>query len=111
MLRWKDRRSCQDGGATRPPRLRELPSDLLLFSGPDAETLARSIRDVDHTRPIAELARERQRTFDATAPLRAAVVDLDDVTDAPTGTSVWVQQPGRPVRMNQEPQRVYFRAS
>jgi two-component system, OmpR family, sensor kinase len=40
----------------------------------------------------------REQRHEAHDALRSAVVDLDDVSDAPTGTSVWVYQPGRPVR-------------
>jgi two-component system, OmpR family, sensor kinase len=39
----------------------------------------------------------REQRHEAQNALRAAVVDLDDLSHASTGTSVWVHRPGRPV--------------
>ncbi|MCN9242318.1 SDR family oxidoreductase [Streptomyces sp. RY43-2] len=64
-----------------PPRHRSAPSELVLFSGASPADLVSP--DASGDRPLAALARESQRAFSATDPLRLAVVatDIEDLRE------------------------------
>jgi acyl transferase domain-containing protein/acyl carrier protein len=66
-------------GAARPPRVRAMPSELVLASGPDAATALAVARRVTMAPPagFAAAARNSQRAFDRTALVRMAFVARD----------------------------------
>jgi acyl transferase domain-containing protein/NADP-dependent 3-hydroxy acid dehydrogenase YdfG/acyl carrier protein len=68
------------GGGGAAWRARTAPTELVLFSGPSVAALDRKIAG---DRPLAEIARESQREFRASDPVRLAVVasDTDDLSD------------------------------
>ena len=69
------------GGGGAAWRARTAPTELVLFSGPSAAALPD--RRITGGRPLAEIARESQREFRASDPVRLAVVasDTDDLSD------------------------------
>jgi acyl transferase domain-containing protein/NADP-dependent 3-hydroxy acid dehydrogenase YdfG/acyl carrier protein len=69
------------GGGGAAWRARTAPTELVLFSGPSAAALLD--RKITGDRPLAEIARESQREFRASDPVRLAVVtsDTNDLSD------------------------------
>ena len=68
------------GPSTRAPRLRTLPSELIVLSAHDVDALnarGRELLQADAAEPLAVLARRSQEAFDVTQRRRLSVVAVD----------------------------------